>query len=233
MLLKGSSELNDFCYGGAIYTDPVTGQLQTKPSNGKEKIKNIEQFTDAFMIFMSIYLKRFPNDAIPMLQYIKILRTAAYTSPGNGWINYDEQFRLRKAINPNAPWGELKSALWLTTVGSGSYNYHNSNNYNTGVQQNTQQQKIQLPCFDYNSGQCSWRNCKYLHVCALCKMNNHVEANCPSQTTTVRPPVVQRQAATPVRPSLAGQNQIFRPQRPFRPQRQSNYVPRQNAGRRF
>lgn len=235
LLLKGSTDLAEYCYGGSIYTDPITGQLQTKPIATKEKIKNIEQFTDAFMIFMSIYLKRFPTDAIAMLQYVKTLRMAAYTTPGNGWINYDEQFRLRKAISPNMPWGELKSALWLTTVGNASYGNQNQNssivNHHT---QQSQHHRINLPCFDFNSGRCTWRNCKYLHVCALCKSSAHVEANCTNSQQSTSLGATRQQTGT-IRPPLSTQTHNFRPQRQNNWQRPQipNYVPRSHTGKRF
>lgn len=115
LMLKGSVELSEYCFGGPIYTDKFTGQLITKPQKNNEKITNVDQYTDAFLIYMSIYLQQYPSHASQMLKYLKTIRSAARTS--HGWITYDEQFRLRRAINPSMLWGDINTTLWLTTVG--------------------------------------------------------------------------------------------------------------------
>lgn len=54
MLLKGPVEMSDFTPGGSI-TMSKDGTLQAKPRECKDKVPNIEKWTDAFIIFLSVY----------------------------------------------------------------------------------------------------------------------------------------------------------------------------------
>lgn len=48
------------------------GNIITKPS--KEKIVSIEQWTDAFLVYSSIYLSAHPGQTQDMLQYMFVIR---------------------------------------------------------------------------------------------------------------------------------------------------------------
>ena len=223
LLLKSSIELNEYCYGGPVYTENSTGQLHTKPGKVKDKIINIEQFTDAFMIFMSIYLMKYQDQAFQLLNYLKQKRPAVNKHPGDGCISYDEQFRIRKAIDHKAQWGQIKTTLWLTIVGAGldeKTDTQSTNQAPSKMINVPHQSKVGLPCFDYNAGFCRWKDCKYMHVCALCKRGGHTEQACPLMIphSAVRFP---RLTATRI------QSEIGRPfQNFFRPRqiRQTRYT---------
>ena len=108
LLLKGNVELQDLCSGGILHiTDK--GQLESRPRITKDKVPTIDKWTDAFLIFSSIYLKKYPNKTQELLQYMSIIREAANRS-SLSWRIYDEQFRLRQATNVQ-PWGRLNSDL--------------------------------------------------------------------------------------------------------------------------
>ncbi|KAJ8314930.1 hypothetical protein KUTeg_007080 [Tegillarca granosa] len=70
-------------------------------SSTLKKVSNIGQWTDAFMIFASIYLQKYQNVqmALDLLNYCSTIRWAASKVPGPAWRQYDEQFRLRRAKN--------------------------------------------------------------------------------------------------------------------------------------
>ena len=215
LMLKGSIELSEYCFGGPIYTDRITGQLITKPQKVNDKISNIDQYTDAFLIYMSIYLQKYPTHAPQMLKYLKTLRSAART--GNGWLTYDEQFRLRRAVNPSMSWGEINTTLWLTTVGTqndvGGRTSGKLNNVN----------KISLPCFAFNDGACQWRNCKYLHVCSICSESNHTKYTCNRQQVNQN----NQRSANSATSNAQLAPSSFRPQRfPGPRQPEQRFIPR-------
>jgi hypothetical protein len=54
---------------------------------------------------------------------------------------YDQQFRLRKSLNPTRPWSQVDGVLWLRFVAKGASGIQNVNSYN-----NPQQGK----CYDFN-----------------------------------------------------------------------------------
>ncbi|XP_055998401.1 uncharacterized protein LOC130047427 [Ostrea edulis] len=72
----------------------VNGQLVIQPKNPPKRITAIHTWTDAFLIFASIYLTRNPVDLQGILKYMHIVRLAANRSV-SGWIEYDRQIRLR------------------------------------------------------------------------------------------------------------------------------------------
>ncbi|KAJ8320014.1 hypothetical protein KUTeg_001601 [Tegillarca granosa] len=114
LLLKGSAELREF-YTTSNLVINDSGLIESRPKVMKEKISNIDKWTDAFILFMHVYLQRYPNRALELTQYIAIIRDAAKRTGGLGWRDYDEQFRLRQAINYR-PWSQLNSDLWLRLI---------------------------------------------------------------------------------------------------------------------
>ena len=95
-------------------------QLMLKPPNPKNKIHSIESWTDAFLVYASIYLQAHPTKVQEILKYCSIIRSAASKYTGYGWRDYDVQFRSRKAI-ANKSWASIDGELWLLhVVGGGS-----------------------------------------------------------------------------------------------------------------
>ena len=90
----------------------VNGELCAR-ERSSPKIATIEQWTDAFILFMNIYVGAHPNKIHQLLKYLHSIRLGASRFSGQGWILYDEQFRLRKASNPASSWGEMDTELWL------------------------------------------------------------------------------------------------------------------------
>ena len=72
---------------------------------------NIENWTDAILIFTSIYCSVHPATYPDMLTYIHTIRLGAKRS--QGWKNYDEQFRLRKSQDPTSSWALIDPEFWL------------------------------------------------------------------------------------------------------------------------
>ena len=71
----------------------------------------IDKWTSAFLIFMSVVLEKYRTRGLELLKYLRDIRMAA--SRSQGWVRYDEQFRLRKQANPQSSWGVINSELWL------------------------------------------------------------------------------------------------------------------------
>ena len=67
LLLKGSVELHELCSGGTLKVSD-SGILEKHPKFSKEKVPNLDKWTDAFVIFMSIYFKKNPQKVQELLQ---------------------------------------------------------------------------------------------------------------------------------------------------------------------
>lgn len=166
LLLKGNAELADIFSGGLLHVS-ADGKVEAKPRQTKEKVANIEQWTEAFLIFTSVYLVRFPDKAQELLKYIAVIRDAASKYPNLSWRLYDEQFRIRQAITVSE-WGKINPDLWLRTMPAA-----------TSVATTSVQSATQFgSCRGFNRGFCSFIRCRYRHVCDLCGSSSHGMIRC-------------------------------------------------------
>ena len=104
LLLKGNIELDQICTSNVLHVNDKC-QIESRAKLVNDKIMSIEKWTDAFLIFISVYIRRHPGKIQDLLQYMAIIWEAANRSPPSmTWRTYDEQFRLRQAASPQ-PWG--------------------------------------------------------------------------------------------------------------------------------
>ena len=120
-------------------------------------------------------------------------------------VNYDEQYRLRKATSPSSSWGVVDVELWMLCVStppSGNIGFgnverqsrnsppiaHTSHTVNLGSTLNCQRRSDtnKSVCRLFNRGlQCKFgKNCKYSHRCTKCN-GNHPITNCRLNTQFV------------------------------------------------
>ena len=111
VLLKGGVELAEL-YGSTLLSINEKGQLETKPKSVTDKISSVDKWTDAFLIFSSIYLLEYPQKTQELLKYMSVIQEAASRSPWFQCRSYDEQFRLRQALQVQS-WAVINSDLWL------------------------------------------------------------------------------------------------------------------------
>lgn len=168
ILLKGTAtDLKETPQGALLGVDE-NGQIVAKPRTSMEKIYSIDKWTDSFLIFSSVYLQAFPEQAQDLIQYMFVIREAAAKHGGLMWRNYDEQFRLRQA-DQFMSWSSINSDLWLRCF---------SGTLHTSFKQQNNQAP---PCLDFNNGYCRYPNCRYPHICSICFKANHGKVACRSQ----------------------------------------------------
>ena len=140
---------------------------------------SIEQWTSAFLVYMSVVLEKSPARAQELIKYMRDIRLAASRSPG--WWKYDEQFRLQKANNPLASWGVINSEFWLLYVAAGNSTHMEQPQFNRQpARQGMNKKANQSPtCNYFNSGvKCPFLpNCRFSHVCQSCS-GNHPKSTC-------------------------------------------------------
>lgn len=136
----------------------VQGELVVQPKH-QQKVANIEQWTDAFLIFMNIYCQVHIDKVHALLKYANNVRIAAKRCGhlNFGWRQYDEQFRLKMAQNQNILWGDIDLELWLLFVNQTSSSQVSNSN------------RVMFKCYAFNySGVCNRINCTYSHSCIKC-----------------------------------------------------------------
>lgn len=137
---------------------------------------NIDQWSSAFHMLMSVYLERHPHCLQGMLAYAELIRGAARDSPGNAWSLYDQQFRSRLQADPSRPWGMIDSQLWL------QYFCKTQSVQTSKTTSDPQIAKTKQPrlCFFFNrSSGCYREGCCYAHFCSNCGSPSHAVLICP------------------------------------------------------
>ena len=148
----------------------VDGQL-VKKINAR-KIMNKDDWTTAFIRYMSVYLDKNPRKNIALLRYLDNVRLAADKFGGLGWRAYDEQFRLSVSDNPEKYWAPINNHLLLienrsSNKGKGRAPKSDDNSET----KNTFKGRF---CRYFNYGTCSKQDCIFPHVCKKCGSNHTV-----------------------------------------------------------
>ncbi|XP_033758577.1 uncharacterized protein LOC117340901 [Pecten maximus] len=174
----------------------------------KPKTLSIDQWTNNFHIFASIYCERKPKEFAALLKYASLVRKLA--TKGADWQYYDSSFRRLQAANGEQGWDRVEWELWheaiMRRLGQPSQSTKQSGPHPKGF------------CFKFlNDRSCPGPNsgCKHFHGCTTCQGSHH-PSNCPTLSHAPR--------------SHFGSMQNFRPPRQQYQQYSSNrfqpYTPR-------
>jgi hypothetical protein len=173
LLLKGAVDLADYGNGSELRLSN-NGVIEARPRECKDKVNHIERWTDAFLIFASVYLASHPGKTYELLHYMWTIRECAARQGGFAWREYDEQFRLRQAISPSS-WAYINNDLWWRCVQVRG----------VGPSTDMLNKTTIRSCNAFNEGRCMWLNCKFSHVCSECGQQ-HAAINCTRSTTGLR-----------------------------------------------
>ncbi|KAJ8307566.1 hypothetical protein KUTeg_015650 [Tegillarca granosa] len=88
------------------------GSLVISPKSRTSVIVDIQQWTDAFLVFASIYTAAHPHSTSSIFKYIHTIRLGASRTTGQGWKSFDIQFRLKKEKTQN-----YRGLLWTRNCG--------------------------------------------------------------------------------------------------------------------
>lgn len=89
--------------------------LQVKQLQKNRGIYNIDQWSQAFALFMSVYVEMLPDQVQQLLKYSFLIRQMAKSFPGYAWRSYDEQFRQNRSIT-KWPWDKVIQELYMSSV---------------------------------------------------------------------------------------------------------------------
>ncbi|KAK6168531.1 hypothetical protein SNE40_021043 [Patella caerulea] len=152
------------------------GQLFLEPSKPESKITTIEVWSDAFIVFMSIYCSIHKDKYPDLLKYMQVIRMASKRANDLGWKLYDEQYRLRKAKHPTAPWSVIDTELWLLYINC--VNQFSEAKASMTFNSSTQNNRL---CYSYNyNGQCLRAYCFYQNRWLRC-FGNHPLISCSTE----------------------------------------------------
>ncbi len=169
--MKGGIELEEFSSACSVHLN-AQGCLETRPKVVTDKVSNIAAWTDAFLIYSSIYMRKHVSQGPDLLHYMSIIRDAARRHPGFSWRAYDEQFRLRQTVKFQS-WSKINPDLWLRVMAAPSVSPAavQRNSMFAHIPSATRNARAPMLCLDFNKGFCRWPKCKYIHICSSCKAN--------------------------------------------------------------
>ncbi|KAK3101442.1 hypothetical protein FSP39_003631 [Pinctada imbricata] len=187
LLLKSARDMtSELESGGEVILKD--GKLLVQKHKSTKPLFNIHAWTSAFLVYMSLYLEKHPSRVQEMLKYMRDVRLAASRAPNQtAWVRYDEQFRLKRANNPQSSWGIIDNELWLVCMSNfRGENFFRGEKPNSNFQPHSQptldtDQKSVVSstskqiCWRFNKGNCRFnRNCNFQHRCSTCGSNHPV-----------------------------------------------------------
>ena len=139
----------------------------------QKRITNIHQWTDAFMVYMAVYLECHDSDVASILKYMQIIRSIASTNQSMFMV-YDRDFRKLRAIN-NMSWDVIHQELYLSLILRAGRPIAFQPKF--AESQRRQPFRNGL-CFAFGAtGNCQKNGCQYKHACPTCG-GNHPKFRC-------------------------------------------------------
>ena len=151
-------------------------------------ISSFGTWSMAFVKFAAVYLEAHPEAAAGLLAHMRQVSSLLAPGLGFAWREFDEAFRRARETAPALhPWGGMTSSspLWLHAVarGIGAASRPTSAAGRPGPAGDG---RFRL-CFGFNQSRgCRSRQCKFAHVCRLCK-GAHPATRCPARPQQQRP----------------------------------------------
>ena len=74
-------------------------ETSQSPLGPKLDLLQTYRYTDAFIVFASIYVRAHPDVSISLFKYLNVIRLRASRVGSLAWRNYKIQFRMKKEYN--------------------------------------------------------------------------------------------------------------------------------------
>ena len=188
-----------------LLPEKLGAQEESKGSDSKKpkrkRKSDILQWVECFNAYTSALLVHTASRASDLLSLIV---HAARKFKGEGWIQYDINFRKRAAAFPSEMWADINPTLWQLAFGSATPRTHcalcfsldhttqqcddyesGSGNATAGGDNKEAGSRTREPsddkrpiCLHWNQSQCVSATCKYRHICLECHQS-HKAQHCP------------------------------------------------------
>ena len=176
--------------------------LRLAPHKPDNKINSLGKWTDAFLVYVTVYARKYPHEVSKLTAYIQLIKRLALK--GGDFLFYDREFRYLRQ-NGHSGW-DVHLDLWLEArdfrgnATNFSHNKPTGNQYNKSNNNNTYRNnkgpfrgqprndnKSPHPmgyCFRYHStGRCNnFAACAFKHICYHPGCGaKHPISNCPKR----------------------------------------------------
>ncbi|XP_052071352.1 uncharacterized protein LOC127709726 [Mytilus californianus] len=183
------SNIDDTCNESTLFENLNITISNRKPN---KELLSIHQWTNAFDIFMSIYLEKNLRSAKALIKYGFNVRSLCKSLGFQAAKLYDEKFRkIRKILGLR--WDEINDELWRSAAlydrqsefsGQNKKSFAKTSNSGPNSFHRRAQHQYQFPngyCWAFcKSGECTSKFCKLKHQCVHCS-KKHCTLTCPEQ----------------------------------------------------
>jgi len=132
-------------------------------ASAAKQITSINKWIDAFLIFMTVLIKKQPMVAGDLIKYLSFIRSLSTKFPGNLWASYDYSYRAGR-VGLCLKWSQVDWELYHYLVPL-------ANTFQPGPA------KPQALCWHYNKRGCFNKACTFSHTCANCG-GKHSRSSC-------------------------------------------------------
>lgn len=154
-------------------SSPDGPEIILRANQPKRAIQNIEQWTNAMLVYAAVYIEGHPSELNAILTYINFVRSMARKTQGTAWRNYDETFRRVRESTP-IPWDKPLINQYFEAVISSLQGPFR------GSQASTQRRVPAGYCYKFHESACHRSDCRYKHVCFICS-GRHSYRACTSK----------------------------------------------------
>ncbi len=172
----------------------------------RREVPDVLSWLQCFTTYAAVVTARYPEKIRELLAYQAMIISEARRCGGRGWLLYDAAFRQQIRSFETVDFSRINQSLYSTTFlayGSGRTRFcpdcmmadHareecalNPNRSLPMVQMREAEGRPRAPdpkrrraksgpCYAWNDGRCSFRDCRYDHVCSQCQ-GDHKRSSC-------------------------------------------------------
>ena len=146
------------------------GGFAFEVSKPNKTIGNLGQWCSAFMVYLTIYCRKYPEQLSDLTTYLSTIKLLCHR--GGDYLTYDKEFRILRQ-STNIPFSVTHTTLWLECRDAPAQNKMNNskssgkkNNFRPKTATNSKPDHPFGYCFKFHEhGNCTRQNCMYSHTC--------------------------------------------------------------------
>lgn len=193
----------------------------------RTRVASALQWVECFHSYIGVVAQQQPARVADLLAYASLIVHAARKFKGEGWVQYDRNFRKHAETHPGTRWAEANTSLWTLAFCNAQPRPHcelcfsldhetpQCDEYEPPEEPTKRKQpntdSSRAPgrhpiCINWNRQSCNSSTCTFQHICLECHQR-HKEKDCPGANwkqpnafgSRLRPQEGEKEAKKPFR----------------------------------
>ena len=198
----------------AAEAQDASGASSTLLPNRRSPVSDIGVWVECYSLMASVLVESHPEKATHLFAYLRRVSRAARNFQGSAWVAYDRIYRRQALARGSLDWGLEDPSLYSEAfVGRAkvvprcshclsefhavdacpdfprvvSYSCTPFHSQTVGVSPQVNHTSFANEiCKRFNEGRCTFKRCRYRHVCLGCKKYGHPQLKCPEKQSSSR-----------------------------------------------